>query len=50
MENNFKKTGNDTSFTKSQFSSANINFKRVLEVEWDTESDPFVFQFDNLTK
>ena len=44
--NNFKETGDDTSFNESQFSSANINFKRALGVEWDTESDSFVFQFD----
>ena len=49
MENNFKEIGDDTSFTKSQFSSANINFKRVLGVERDTESDSFIFQFDDLT-
>ena len=48
MENNFKETRDDTSFTKSQFSSANINFKRVLGVERDTESDSFIFQFDDL--
>ena len=48
MENNFKEIGDDTSFTKSQFSSANINFKRVLGVERDTESDSFIFQFDDL--
>ena len=48
MENNFKETEDDISFTKSQFSSANINFKRVLGVERDTESDSFIFQFDDL--
>ena len=50
MENNLKETGDDTSFTESQFSSSNINFKRVLGVKWDTESDSFVFQFDDLIK
>ena len=30
MENNFKETGDDTSFTESQFSSANTNLKRVI--------------------
>ena len=48
MENNFKETGDDTSFTKSQFSSASVNFKRVLGVERDTESNSFIFQFDDL--
>ena len=48
MENNFKETEDDISFIKSQFSSANINFKRVLGVERDTESDSFIFQFDDL--
>ena len=50
MENNLKETGDDTSFTESQFSSSNINFKRVLGVKWDTESDSFIFQFDDLIK
>ena len=50
MENNFKETGDDNSFTESQFSLANINLKRVRGVEWDTESDSFVFQFDDLIK
>ena len=50
MGNNFKETGDDTSFNESQFSSANINFKRALGVEWDTESDSFIFQFDDLIK
>ena len=44
------KKRDDTSFTESEFSSANINFKRVLGVEWDTESDSFGFQFDDLIK
>ena len=50
MENSIKVTGDDTSFTESQFSSANINFKTVLGVEWDTKSDSFVFQFEDLLK
>ena len=50
MGNNVKETGDDTLFNESQFSSANINFKRALGVEWDTESDSFVFQFDDLIK
>ena len=29
---------------------ANIKFKRALGVEWDTESDLFVFQFGDLIK
>ena len=50
MENNFKQTGDDTSFTESQFSSANIDFKRILGVEWEPESVSLVFQFDDLIK
>ena len=50
MENSFKETGNDTSFTESLFLLAKINFKRVLGVEWETESDLFVFPFDDLIK
>ena len=47
MEKNFKETRDNTLFTKFQFSSANVNFKRVLGVEWNPESDLFVFQFDD---
>ena len=50
IENNFKETRDDTSFTESQFSWSNINFKRVLGVEWDTGSASFIFQFDCLIK
>ena len=50
MDNNFKETGNDSSFTESQCSSANINFKRVLDVELITESDLLVVQFGDLIK
>lgn len=45
-----QRMNDDTSFTESQFSSANINFKRVQGVEWHTESDSFVFQFYDLIK
>ena len=50
MENSFEEIGDNTSFTKSQFSLVNINFKRVLDVECDTESHLFIFQFDDLIK
>ena len=50
IENNFTERGDDTLFTKSQFSSAIINFKRGQGLEWDTESDLFVFQLDGLIK
>ena len=47
MKKNFKETRDDALFTKFQFSLANVNFKRVLGVEWNPESDLFVFQFDD---
>ena len=50
IENNFKETGNVTSITESQFSSANINLKRVLGVEWSTESDLIFSKFDDLIR
>ena len=33
MQNNFQETGDDTLFTKPQFSCAKIKFKRVLVVD-----------------
>ena len=49
-KNNFRETVDDTSFTESQFLLANNDFKRLLGVEWDNESDSLVFQFDDLIK
>ena len=48
-KNNFKETGDDTSFTKSQFPSTNVNFKRVLDVEWDTINTQPAFTCSKLT-
>ena len=45
-----KKQKDDTTSTKSQFSSNKINFERVLGVEWDTKGIKFVSQLEDLIK
>ena len=45
-----KKQKDDTTSTKSQFSSNKINFERVLGVERDTKVIKFVSQLEDLTK
>ena len=50
-KNNLTESGDDVTFLECQLNHENnSNFKRVLGIEWDTESDEFIFQFSEFVK
>ena len=45
-----KESEDDVTFLEAQLNHSNSIFKRVLGIEWDTESDEFIFRFSEFLK